>query len=69
MSSDILAVSWAAPACQRAHRNLSQAEWQTYMGKDVPYHCTTCWVRWLAASANPVVGVVSLTMAALLGYS
>ena len=32
--------SWAARACARANRNLSQAEWEHYIGKNVPYHRT-----------------------------
>jgi WD40 repeat protein len=32
--------SWALRACERANRNLSQGEWQDYMGKNVPYHRT-----------------------------
>jgi WD40 repeat protein len=32
--------SWAASACKRANRNLSQAEWEHYVGKNVPYHRT-----------------------------
>jgi glucose/arabinose dehydrogenase len=32
--------SWAARACRLANRNLSFAEWQQYVGRDVPYHRT-----------------------------
>jgi len=32
--------SWALRACERANRNLSQAEWEHYIGKNVPYHRT-----------------------------
>jgi hypothetical protein len=30
----------AEMACQRVSRNLSQDEWQAYMGPDLPYHET-----------------------------
>ena len=32
--------SWVTTACWRANRNLSQAEWELYIGKNVPYHRT-----------------------------
>jgi WD40 repeat protein len=32
--------SWVSHACQRVNRNLSQAEWDHYIGKNVPYHRT-----------------------------
>ncbi len=32
--------SWTAHACRRANRNLSLAEWQQYLGVDVPYRRT-----------------------------
>jgi WD40 repeat protein len=32
--------SWASRACERANRNLSLAEWQHYIGANVPYHLT-----------------------------
>src|SRR5271165_510101 len=37
---DLDPISWASRACQRANRNLSQAEWNHYIGKNVPYHRT-----------------------------
>ncbi len=36
---DVSFESWIARACQRANRNLTQAEWKQYFG-DVPYHKT-----------------------------
>ena len=30
--------SWEIRACARANRNLSQAEWDHYIGRNVPYH-------------------------------
>jgi WD40 repeat protein len=38
---DVSLDSWIRRACARANRNLSLAEWQQYVGKDVPYE-TTC---------------------------
>ena len=32
--------SWQTSACSIANRNLTQKEWDKYIGKDVPYHCT-----------------------------
>jgi hypothetical protein len=32
--------SWVARACARANRNLSQAEWDHYVGATIPYHRT-----------------------------
>ena len=37
---DVDPSSWASRACRRANRNLSQAEWDNYIGKNVPYHRT-----------------------------
>jgi hypothetical protein len=34
---DMDPISWASRACERANRNLSQAEWEHYIGKNVPY--------------------------------
>lgn len=31
---------WVSRACERANRNLSQTEWDHYMGKNVPYRRT-----------------------------
>lgn len=32
--------SWIRNACWRANRNLSLAEWNQYIGKDIPYEKT-----------------------------
>jgi len=37
---DVDQKSWASRACERANRNMSQAEWEHYIGKNVPYHRT-----------------------------
>ena len=37
---DVDQKAWASRACERANRNLSQAEWEQYMGRKVPYHRT-----------------------------
>ena len=37
---DVDANSWVTRACQRANRNLSQAEWEHHIGKNVPYRRT-----------------------------
>ena len=37
---DVDPKSWATRACERANRNMSQAEWEHYMGKNVSYHRT-----------------------------
>jgi WD40 repeat protein len=37
---DVDPISWASRACPLANRNLSLAEWQLYIGKDIPYRRT-----------------------------
>jgi len=37
---DVSADSWAARLCRLANRNLSWAEWEQNIGRDVPYHRT-----------------------------
>jgi len=32
--------SWQTRACRIANRNLTQKEWDKYIGEDVPYRCT-----------------------------
>jgi WD40 repeat protein len=32
--------SWASRRCERANRNMSQSEWDHYMGENVPYRRT-----------------------------
>jgi WD40 repeat protein len=42
---DVGVTSWIAQACARANRNLTEAEWEHYMAKSVPYHRTCPSVR------------------------
>ncbi|MFB3131403.1 MAG: hypothetical protein ACE10K_02655, partial [Rhodothermales bacterium] len=37
---DLDPASWRALACRIANRNLTQAEWQTYIGNNTPYRRT-----------------------------
>jgi len=37
---DVSSASWILQACPRANRNLSFAEWQQYLGGNVPYDRT-----------------------------
>ncbi len=37
---DVDVPSWQARACQRAGRNLTQAEWNQYIGENIPYRRT-----------------------------
>ena len=32
--------SWVARACRTANRNLTQEEWDLFIGSDIPYECT-----------------------------
>jgi WD40 repeat protein len=37
---DVSFDSWQARACHIANRNLTQSEWNKFIGSDVPYRCT-----------------------------
>jgi WD40 repeat protein len=37
---DVTVQSWQTRACSIVSRNLTQKEWDLYIGKDVPYSCT-----------------------------
>jgi WD40 repeat protein len=37
---DVNVQSWQTRACSIVNRNLTQKEWDLYIGKDVPYSCT-----------------------------
>ena|SRR5215813_11013259 len=37
---DVSPAFWVARSCPLANRNLTFAEWQHYVGSDVPYHRT-----------------------------
>jgi WD40 repeat protein len=37
---DVTVQSWQTRACSIVNRNLTQQEWDLYIGKDVPYSCT-----------------------------
>ena len=37
---DVSADAWSDRACRLANRNLSQDEWQQYVGQTLPLHCT-----------------------------
>jgi len=37
---DVNFESWQVRACHRANRNLTQSEWNQFIGPDHPYRCT-----------------------------
>jgi len=37
---DVTVQSWQTRACSIVNRNLTQKEWDLYIGRDVPYSCT-----------------------------
>ena len=38
--TNVNVTSWQTRACGIANRNLTQKEWDKYLGEDVPYRCT-----------------------------
>ena len=39
-NTNVDVTSWQTRACSIVNRNLTQKEWDLYIGKDVPYSCT-----------------------------
>ena len=55
---DVSLESWQACACRRANRNLTQAEWDRFIGSHIPYERTCADLPQIEAKRLEAVGLV-----------